>query len=615
MTPYIPAATANRLNGHAPEGTRHAEALKIAISLVGNGLSPSAVFVTLREKFPPDVTDGELQRVVRWAEEKNPTPSGFGKSQSSQGFRRPTSTAPAQPVREKSPLEHCQWWLNGSELTPERFAAKSPVPIPEEPKDALIAFFDLIYAPDDRLNIVCKFLKEGEKARPCGGGKTQSRVEWVDFLAGNPVPQSEAGAWFRFNPCGEGTGSGGAITDADIAAHRFLLIESDTVPIGIQLGLFAALKIPLAAVYMSGGLSAHALVKLDAPTAEAYTASVARILAALKPFGIDQANKNPSRLSRLPSAVRTIGGVDGGLQRLLWLKPNCQPLDDAGIDALERALAVPVVDEMPLRALMNSATSRYEDLYLNRGKLGVPTGLSDFDRDTGGLKKGHIIVIAAQTNVGKSTVALNMANAALQAGHGVAFFSLEMDRDEIFDLLVCMNCRVDRNSFNTGHFMEGELMRITSQADALTKLPLWIFDDPALTVEKIGRHIEQLAGKISLVVIDYVQIVAADDSREPREQQVANIAHGLRVIARQNKLPMIMLSQLNDEGKLRESRVVGQNANAVFMLEAEDENIILKVIKGRGIRKKDYVASYEPIYCKITSAPRIDRSDVPRHND
>ena len=616
--PFIPAATAQKLTSDIPKGERHKAKMDIAISLVGNGISPNAVAQTLRDKFP-EASDSEINSVVQWAVNKNPTPSGYGTP--ANGVAAPKHFQPAKvskPQPNRTAAQRCDWWMGDAKMTVEQMTEQSPIAFKGSPVEELVLFFEQLYRPDDKLNIVCKFTlsKEG-KANPSGAGKTQTRDEWIEYFHKSGVPQSEAGAWLRMNPCKDGSGANGAITDADVTAWCYVLVESDAVPIETQLALFHRLKLPVAAIMSSGGKSVHAWVRVNCPDADSYAARTKRILEILAPFGIDQANKNASRLSRLPSAVRVIKAQDGGKQSLVYLNPAVLPMTDADVDSLAARVSVQITDGQPMRGLMRDSVERYAELYANRGKLGVQVGLDEFDSDTGGFKPGQMTVIAAETNKGKSTVAINLVNGAILRGHGVALFTLEMDREEIADLLIANNCMVNRNCFNTGYFIESDIPKITARMPELTKLPLWIFDDASMTVEDIRKHVEALnaEGRLSMVVIDYVQIVTPNDPRSPREQQVAEIARAIRIMAKQTKLPFIVLSQLNDDGKLRESRVVGHEAHNVIQLDPNDEQTImtLKVIRGRRILKKDYHCDYQPEYARITAA-RISPQDIPTYN-
>lgn len=183
------------------------------------------------------------------------------------------------------------------------------------------------------------------------------------------------------------------------------------------------------------------------------------------------------------------------------------------------------------------------------------------------------------------------------------------------DLIIAAHCRVNRNCFNTGYFQDGDFTRITANLNIISKLPLWIFDDASLTVQEIEKRVRLLKSenKIELVVVDYVQIVSPADPRSPREQQVAEIARALRILSKQTKLPFIILSQLNDEGKLRESRVVGHEAHNVIQIEPNDNNdlIVMKVVKGRRIMKKEYELNYEPEFASLTECSPISPDDVP----
>ena len=603
---FIPPKTAEKLNGTFALGTRHQAKIDIALPLLGGGLSATAVEQTLIEKFP-DASLSEIQGVIRWCHERATPPTG----------RMPIKYEPPKANQpKKTPQQQCDWWMGEAKTTPEQIIESSPIKFKGTIAEETILFFEQFYRPTDKLNIVCKYtLAKDGKANPSGEGKTDTRDNWIEYFKKNGVPKSEAGAWLRMNPTKEGSGFEGAITDADVTSWRFVLLESDAVCIETQLALFQRLKLPIAAILMSGGKSAHAWLRVDCETEEKYRATAKTVLDILEPFGIDQANKNPSRLSRLPGAHRTIRAVGDGMQQLLFLNSAAPALTGDDIEQLQNRISIPINEDRPMRRLILDSIPRYEELFNNRGKLGVQIGFDEFDADTGGFKPGQVTVIAAGTNQGKSTVALNFLNGALAANHGVALFTLEMDREEIIDLLISNNCRVNRNCFNTGYFQNGDVEKIAAQASLLCKLPLWIFDDASMTVGSISDRVKALKieNKIGLVVVDYVQIITPDNAMLPREQQVAEIARGLRILAKQTKLPFIVLSQLNDEGKLRESRVVAHEAHNVIILEPNDEQtlILMRVVKGRRIRKKNYELRYEPEFARVFSS-KVSPEDVPQ---
>lgn len=601
--PYIPQKTMSEMQSSHPPGSRHAAMFKIAIPLIGNGMSPAAVHAQLRATFPDaDKTDKEIADVVAWCVERAPTPSGYGP----QSNRMAPPACPALNLAPTtraavSPTAHADWWLGGVAMDEPTLCMRSPVDFEAMRPDALFA---ALYTPTDCISLVTAFIHDptANKARPCGAGKTLLRDEWLQWFSSKGVPQSDAGAWMRPNPVAPtGTGKGGAPMDADVTAYRFLLVESDILPLDVQLALYAYLPLPVAAVILSGGTSAHAWVRLDCANTEEYEISAKRVLDLLAPFGFDQANKNPSRLSRLPGATRKIGSSGDGAQRIVYLNPNAPPLRDFA--TLEASLLAPRVSERPFKALFDRAVIRYEDLEANRGKLGVPTGITGFDEVSGGLKGGQMIVIAAETNGGKSTFALNIINHAAKNGHGVALFTMEMDRDEVFDNLLSMNARINRNVFNTGCFTEGDMRSIQNMIAPVSALPIWINDDAVLTVAQIRARCLQLVSSqgIKLVVVDYIQFVTADASfKDNREQQIANISRGLRSLAKELKVPVIALSQLNDDGKIRESRVIAHDAHVVILIEPQDGALLAKVVKGRSIPKGDYLMRFEPQFCRLT---------------
>ncbi len=602
--PFIPKATADKLNQEHPKGTRHKAKMDIAISLIGNGIPPAAVAATLREKFP-EASDHEIEGVVKWASDQNPTPSGFGnKPQGTKPVYAPAKRS-SEAKKPSNPVEHVKWWLNGQSASESILARSSRIPVPEQMVEQFCLAVSTLYAPEEFVNVVCRFASDKDgKARPLGGGKTLSSENWQVYARSKGVPGSEAGGWQRMNPVKEvGTGADGSYTDADVTSHRFVLLESDVLPLEFQLRFFTRIKLPVAIIMLSGGKSAHAWVRVNAKDEATYKQFVERIITALKPFGFDISNKNPSRLSRLVGAKRENGASGDGFQKLLWL-PESQPKEELAeetLAAFELQLTIPDIVEQPMLPIIRTAMERYDELARNVGKLGIPTGIAEFDRRTGGLKGGQMTVVAAGTNGGKSTFALNVANSALHHNHGVALITMEMDRDEIVDLLFSMNGRINRNVFNTGEFTQGDIQKFTVAGQKIASMPLWIFDDARLTMEELGTRIRAIRSRIGLVIVDYIQIVSPDDPREQREQQVAGIARELRILAKETKLPFVVLSQLNDDGKLRESRVVAHEAHNVIMLECNEgmTEMEIKVVKGRQIRKESYLMEYAPEYCLL----------------
>jgi hypothetical protein len=200
----------------------------------------------------------------------------------------------------------------------------SPIRPPDDWTQDALCLLETLYHPGEQLNFVTAFntatAKDGTvKANPTGTGETVERDTLLDRWRKRGLPRSDAGGWFRMNPV-----DGAGVTDSNVTAYRFALVECDSSPLDLQLSFFAKLALPVAAILASGGRSLHAWVKVDAQTAAEYQATVARLLALLARFGVDGKNKNPSRLSRLPGVMRTIGATGDGRQRLLYLNPAPQ---------------------------------------------------------------------------------------------------------------------------------------------------------------------------------------------------------------------------------------------------------------------------------------------------
>ncbi len=338
-----------------------------------------------------------------------------------------------------------------------------------------------------------------------------------------------------------------------------------------------------------------------------YSETAKRVLGALQPFGIDQANKNPSRLSRLPGALRLLGASGEGYQRLLWLNPRAAALDKIALTYFEESLTLPALEDRPFRRIAHEAMERYQWLSENRGRTGIFTGFGEFDRDSGGLKAGQMTVIAAETNGGKSTVSINIAANALRAGKAVALFSLEMSTEEVTDIVFSMTARVHRSAFNTGDFHPDDMDSLVNKLPEVSALRFWLFDEAGMNVGQIRSRILSLKREfdLDLAIIDYAQIVCPDDSRLVREQQIAGISRAIHAMAKDAKVATIVLSQLNDEGKLRESRVLSHEAHNVVLLENHEGEgyILFRVVKGRSIPKREYRLEYDTRYARVRMGP------------
>ena len=343
MNTYIPPRTRAELANPAHLGSRHEQAKTISVSLIGQGLSADAVFMQLRSMYAGDMPDREIQDLIRWALSKNPPPCGYGTGQRAWTPRQQVAAQPEKPKLTKEQAEahakaraiaNAEKWLAGFRCSDCDLWHRSPWRPLEDWRLDSIMFLAALYDGADFVNVVTEFSTETKddgtvKANPSGAGHTMRRDDWMREIRAHGTPQSEAGAWVRMNPCTpEGSGSKGAICDADVTAHRFVLLESDKLPEALALAIYAALPLPIAAIIASAGRGPHAWVKVGAANESEYDELAARIVGGLERIGIDQGNKNPSRLSRLPGAMRQIGASGDGEQRLFYLNPDadCRPI-------------------------------------------------------------------------------------------------------------------------------------------------------------------------------------------------------------------------------------------------------------------------------------------------
>jgi len=303
---------------------------KVVLPLLANGLSTKAVFVQLRGMYASDVGDREIRDLISWAAAKNPQPSGYHWRTQTSGMRSLQREIMAERVTTDQAIANTEKWLRGFRCDEGDLWHISPWRPLEDPRFDSLMLFAALYSKEDRINIVTEFALEqkdgGQKANPSGSGKILRRDDWMRWSRDYGTPQSKAGAWIRPNPVKKrGSGRDGAVTDEDVTSHRFCLLESDALPIDLQVSVWARLPLPVAAIIASGGRSVHAWIMLSCPNAQEYRSKVNRIHALLARLGICQSNKNPSRLSRLPGAQREIGKHRDGIQRLLYLNP--EPLE------------------------------------------------------------------------------------------------------------------------------------------------------------------------------------------------------------------------------------------------------------------------------------------------
>lgn len=222
---------------------------------------------------------------------------------------------------------------------------------------------------------------------------------------------------------------------------------------------------------------------------------------------------------------------------------------------------------------------------------GVETHFVDFDNMTGGLHNGELIILAARPSMGKTAFAMNIAEqVSMQGKAPVLFVSLEMSAIELADRLLCSVARVNGRGLRTGSISQEDRQRLIRHAMEVSQAPLYVDDAPSRSVSEIAavaRRITQqeqakpTKKRLGLIVIDYLQLIEPDNSKDPRQEQVAKIARRLKMMSRELEVPVLCLAQLNrqaEEGKdhtprlshLRESGAIEQDADVVMFVHREE---------------------------------------------
>lgn len=252
-----------------------------------------------------------------------------------------------------------------------------------------------------------------------------------------------------------------------------------------------------------------------------------------------------------------------------------------------------------VRDTLAESFDRLDELHKSgEGIRGVATGFEDLDNALAGMQKSNLLILAARPGVGKTSLALNIAqNVAVKSKRPVGFFSLEMSKEELVDRLLVSQADIDAWKLKTGKLNDDDFTKLSDAMGELAEAPLYIDDTPALSILEMrtkARRLQVESG-LDLIVVDYLQL-ARSRQLENRVQEVSEISQGLKNLARELKIPVFAMSQLSRAvetrgGKkpqlsdLRESGSIEQDADVVMFLwrEEEDnfENVMLDIAKHR----------------------------------
>ncbi len=238
-----------------------------------------------------------------------------------------------------------------------------------------------------------------------------------------------------------------------------------------------------------------------------------------------------------------------------------------------------------IHEVLQSIIARLDELHQNPGQMtGVPSGYYDLDDMTGGFQPGELIVIAARPSQGKTSFALNVLHhvCAVQR-RPAALYSMEMPAEQIVSNFLCIHNRLNTHDFRRGTLQPGDWTKLEASLDDLVGLPLYIDDTPSMRILDLRARARRLMHQhqLELLVVDYMQLMSGNRSRENRATEVAEISQGLKALARELSVPLVAVAQLSRRveqeqrrprmSDLRESGAIEQDADVIMLLHRPQE--------------------------------------------
>lgn len=239
----------------------------------------------------------------------------------------------------------------------------------------------------------------------------------------------------------------------------------------------------------------------------------------------------------------------------------------------------------PIREIVKDSFRSIEELFSRKDLItGVPTGFEKLDDLTSGLQKSELIIIAGRPSMGKTSFALNIAQyAALEAQIPAAIFSLEMSKEQLAFRLLASEAKVDSQRLRKGFLGETDWPKLTTAAGKLSDAAIFIDDTPAITVLEMKAKSRRLKADqgLGLIIVDYIQLMRTGSYRESREQEISEISRSLKALAKELRVPVIALSQLNRKveerpnrrpqmADLRESGAIEQDADVIAFIYRDE---------------------------------------------
>lgn len=236
----------------------------------------------------------------------------------------------------------------------------------------------------------------------------------------------------------------------------------------------------------------------------------------------------------------------------------------------------------PIDELMEKAFEDLERVATGQADTGLKTGFVDLDRLIVGMQPSDLIVIAARPSMGKTSLALNIADyVAVEEGVPVAIFSLEMSAQEVTKRLLCSRARINGQRLKTGDLDDEAWQRLSEAAGELTSARIFIDDTADMGIMELRSKVRRLKAlhDIGLVIVDYLQLMRSDRRQETRAQEIAAISRGLKILGRDFEIPVIAVSQLTRDPErhnrkpilsdLRESGAIEQDADMIIFIHRE----------------------------------------------
>jgi len=289
-----------------------------------------------------------------------------------------------------------------------------------------------------------------------------------------------------------------------------------------------------------------------------------------------------AKIVRDKSMLRQLIGVTRDILRQAHDRPDEATvlLDEAERQIFDIAQKAETRRTADLKTLIRQTVERLENS--DAGMTGVPCGFGDLDKVLGGMQPGEMLVLAARPSMGKTALALNIAESLAMTSTPIGVFSLEMGAQQLVQRLLCSRGGISGDRLRSNSLRNDEYRAFFKSCGELEGIPLFIDDSPSLTLLQLrakARRMHQQHG-IKAIIIDYLQLMSVGGRVESRQQEVSEISRGIKALARELHVPVICLSQLNRGATqrenheprlsdLRESGAIEQDADVVLLLHRE----------------------------------------------